>query len=426
MERVLECLSCAKVFPLEVTEFTCTCGGLLELRQPLVEIKGQQADWREVFRRRRLSNKPQDVSGVWRFRELLFEPPEVITRCEGNTRLYAAPKLAAELDLSVYFKHEGENPTGSFKDRGMTTAISAGRMLGCTQFICASTGNTSASLASYTAGAGLKGSVLIPEGKIAFGKLSQTLAYGARVLQIEGNFDLAMEIVRDLGRNFAENKIYLLNSLNPFRIEGQKTIFFELLEQLDYVPPDFIFVPAGNLGNTSALGKAILEAAELGLLTKKPRLVAVQAAGANPFYQYFQKGWRNFQPVKEPETVATAVRIGNPISYLRAQKVLLALDGLVLQATEEEILEAKAELDAAGIGCEPASACTLVGIKQLKEQGVLQAGQTVVGILTGNLLKDPETTLNYHLQRLAGIEAKFANQPHKIKASLSSVLQNLR
>lgn len=423
MERKLACLACGKTAPLNIPQFTCPCGGLFELQQPLAELK--KLDLKTLFESRKNSPEPADLSGVWRFRELLFDTPKIITRSEGNTRLYFAEQLSRALNLQIYCKHEGENPTGSFKDRGMTTALTASQMFGCQKFLCASTGNTSASLASYTASAGLTGNVLIPEGKIAFGKLSQTLAYGARVLQIDGNFDTAMSLVSQISQNFASNKIYLLNSVNPFRIEGQKTIFFELLEQLNYKPPDFIFVPAGNLGNTSALGKAILEAFELGLITRKPRLIAVQAAGANPFYQYFRKGWQDYQPVLNPETLATAIKIGNPISYPRAAKVLTALNGLVLEASENEILDAKATLDAAGIGCEPASACTLAGIRQLQKTNELKPGQTVVAILTGHLLKDPETTINYHLQKIPQLTIHKANQPRKISANLNSVLQNL-
>ena len=259
--------------------------------------------------------------------------------------------------------------------------------------------------------------------------MSQALAFGAKVLQVDGDFDAAMQLVNELGQRFdpanPSESVYVLNSVNPFRIEGQKTIVLEILQQLNWEAPDWIVLPAGNLGNTSAFGKAISEAFELGLISKKPRLAAIQAAGANPFFKYFESGWQKFEAVENPETIATAIKIGNPQSFLRAKRSIEATNGVVLEATEDEILDAKATIDAAGIGCEPASACSLAGIRQLVKSGEIKKGEKVVGILTGHLLKDPDTTVNYHTGKLTGIESKHANQPRQIKTSVDAVFESI-
>ncbi len=424
----LLCNSCQKEFALTENRVVCDCGGLLDLVQPLEELK--KLDLKKTFDARLGSRALPDGSGVWRFRELLFPAKKIISKWEGNTRLYFSEKISQEIGAEIFFKHEGENPSGSFKDRGMTAAITAGASAGCRNFVCASTGNTSASLASYCANAGLNGIVIIPEGKIAFGKLSQALAFGAKVLQIKGNFDAAMQLVNELSRKFdPENpseSVYILNSVNPFRVEGQKTIVLEILQQLNWEAPDWIVLPAGNLGNTSAFGKAIAEAFALGLIAKKPRIAAVQAAGANPFFKYFQSGWTKFEAVEDPETVATAIKIGNPQSYLRAKRAIETTDGVVLEASENEILDAKATIDAAGIGCEPASACSLAGIRQLVKSGEIKKGQKVVGVLTGHLLKDPDTTIDYHLGKLANVEINKANRPIAIEANVDAFLSAIR
>lgn len=423
----LSCITCQKTYEINDSRVICECGGLLDLQQDLDELK--QANLKETFESRLGSRELPDASGVWRYRELLFPAERIISRLEGNTRLYPAKKLSEELGIDLSFKHEGENPSGSFKDRGMVAAITAGVNIGCQNFVCASTGNTSASLASYASEAGVNGIVIIPEGKIAFGKLSQALAFGAKVLQVAGNFDVAMQLVNDLGKKFdpknPAESVYVLNSVNPFRVEGQKTIVLEILQQLHWEAPDWIVLPAGNLGNTSAFGKAISEAYELGLIEKKPRLASVQAAGADPFFKYYERGWENFQAVEDPETIATAIKIGNPQSYLRAKRSIEDTNGVVLEASEDEIMDAKAAIDASGIGCEPASACSLAGVRQLVKSGEIKAGEKVVGVLTGHLLKDPDATINYHTGKLDKIEIKHANQPQQIDASVEAVFKTL-
>jgi threonine synthase len=316
---------------------------------------------------------------------------------------------------ALFLKHEGENPTGSFKDRGMTVGVTQAKLLGARAVACASTGNTSASLAAYAALANIPALIFIPSGKIAAGKLAQALAYGAHTLQIQGDFDDAMNLVQQVCN---EMGVYLLNSLNPFRLEGQKSIPLEILQGFHWQAPDWIVLPAGNLGNTAAFGKALYEAQQLGLVDKVPRIAAVQAAGASPFYQSYQLGFAERKTMKA-ETIATAIRIGNPVSYERAIRTLDWLGGVVTTVTDQEIMDAKAVVDRAGIGCEPASAASVAGVRKLIAQGIIQPHETMVGILTGNLLKDPDATVDYHTGGWPN--AQFSNAPVQVEAGLAAV-----
>ncbi len=357
--------------------------------------------------------------GVWRFRELV--DPELpigaeVSLTEGDTPLLDCPTLADYCGLgNLSVKHEGRNPTGSFKDRGMTVAVSRARHAGARVLACASTGNTAASLAAYSARAGLRSVVVIPAQATASGKLSQAIAHGARVLQIEGDFDAAMRMVLDLAR---EGDLALVNSANPWRIEGQKTIVFELCAQLAWDPPDWLVFPAGNLGNAAAFGKALREARALGWIERTPRLVAVQAAGAAPFVTSFEAGFAPLQPVAA-ETLATAIRIGAPVSFHRAVRSLRETGGLAIAVDDAAILDAKAAVDRAGIGAEPASCASVAGTRALAARGTILPGERVVCLLTGHLLKDPETTRDYHLGRLA--PAPQANPPCRIPARLDAL-----
>jgi threonine synthase len=330
-------------------------------------------------------------SGVWRFRELLLSGRgALVSHPEGNTRLYRRDDLSRWAGVSdLALKHEGENPTGSFKDRGMTVAVTQAVRAGATALACASTGNTSASLAAYAAQAGVPALVFMPRAKVAAGKLAQALCYGARVLEVRGDFDACLRLVREAS---AELGLTLLNSVNPWRIEGQKTIVLEMLQQRGWEPPDWIVVPAGNLGNTAAFGKALVEARELGLISRLPRLAAVQAAGAAPFYHSFRTGFKRRFRVRA-ETVATAIRIGDPVSYERARAAIETTRGVVTEVSDDEILEAKRRIDASGLGCEPASAASLAGARRMRAEGVIGAGERVVCVLTGHLLKDPDAIL---------------------------------
>jgi threonine synthase len=330
---------------------------------------------------------------VWRFRELVMPDvtdSEVVTHPEGDTPLLARPAVTRWAGIDeLLLKHEGHNPTGSFKDRGMTVAVTQARRIGASAVACASTGNTSSSLAAYAAQAGLPAIVLVPAGKVSLGKLAQTVAYGARTLLVRGDFDdclrLAAEAVDHLG-------VYLANSINPYRLEGQKTIVLELLQQLAWQAPDWIVVPAGNLGNTAAFGMALRQARALGLIDRVPRLAAIQAAGAAPFAWSYREGFTERHTVRA-ETVATAIRIGDPASYERAVRAIRETNGVVIDVPDEEILEAKAAIDAAGVGCEPASAASVAGARRLARDGVIQPRDRVVAVLTGHILKDPDILL---------------------------------
>ena len=418
----LGCPVCGRTYPGDELRYRCECG------EPLDIIYSERpAVTRELFDGRLGERQAPLSSGVWRYRELLpaFEDRHIVSRPEGNTNLYrvGAGESGGLRRVGEYaglewlaLKHEGENPTGSFKDRGMTVGVSQAVRTGARAVACASTGNTSASLASYAAQAGLPCFVFVPEGNIALGKLAQTLAYGAVTLQVRGDFDSAMSLVQEA---CAELGIYLVNSVNPFRIEGQKSIGFELLQQLGWEPPDWIVLPAGNLGNTSALGKALLQARDLGLVDRLPRIASVQASGANPFFQSYRSGFSERFTVTA-HTVATAIKIGAPVSFARARRAIEATNGLVMQVPDEAILDAKAVIDRAGIGCEPASAASLAGARQLVRDGVIGAGERVACILTGHLLKDSDTTLDYHLGR-TGAAGSYANRPVVVDTNVEAV-----
>ena len=362
-------------------------------------------------------------SGVWRFRKLLpaIADEVIVTRNEGNTPLYWEQRLADYAGLGsgqFGLKHEGHNPTGSFKDRGMTVAVSHAMAAGARVVACASTGNTSASLGSYAAAAGIPALVLIPEGKISASKLGQTIAYGARVVQVEGDFDIALKLLRELTDQF---DVYLANSVNPFRPEGQKTIVFEILDELGWKAPDVIALPGGNLGNTAAFGKALSEAYQVGLLSNLPRLVTVQAEGAAPFAAYYESGFDRYEPV-QAETIATAIKIGNPASLARARRAIELTGGIVTAVSDDDLLDAKAIIDRVGIGCEPASAASLAGIRKLVARGDIAPDATVVGVATATILKDTDAIVRYHLEDDEQGEAQaLANRPVSIPADLDAL-----
>jgi threonine synthase len=410
--------ACAARFAITDVLYNCPqCGGLIEVVYP--DSHTAPSALKCTFRERRMSNAPLDASGVWRYRELfpfLENDAHVTTLREGNTPLFDFPASSnvakyAGLDR-IAFKHQGFNPTGSFKDNGMTCGVAQARALGMRRVACVSTGNTSASMAAYAAAAGLEALIFLPHGNISFGKLAQALEYGAKTLQVEANFDQILALVRVLAERLG---IYLLNSMNPFRIEGQKSIVFEMLDQRDWNPPDWIVLPGGNLGNTSAFGKALREARHAGLINMMPRLAVIQAEGAAPFYELFNSG-DDFHPVANPETLATAIRIGDPVSWPKALYEVRSSNGVVEKVSEQEIADAKAQIGLSGIGCEPASAATLAGIRKLTTNGVIQRGADVVAVLTGNLLKDPDYIYRYHTGELktpggVPIKSSYGNKP---------------
>jgi threonine synthase len=339
---------------------------------------------------RRASFDPADSSGVWRFREFLpdsYEKSGIVTLAEGNTSLLHGLRTAQWGGIRhLSFKHLGWNPTGSFKDLGMTVGMTEAKFTGARTVACASTGNTAASLAAYAARAGVTGRVYLPAGQASQNKLAQTLDFGAEIVEIEGSFDDALN--RLLETN--DPALYFLNSINPFRVEGQKTAMFELLEQLNWEVPDYLFVPGGNLGNSSAFGKAFEELRRFGFIDRVPRMVIVQAEGANPLFRMWASGESDLTPVTCPETRATAIRIGNPRSWKKALRGVQLTGGLVMDVSDEEIGEAKTLIGRDGIGCEPASATTLAGIRKLGKAGKLDRHARVVAVLTGHALKDTD------------------------------------
>jgi threonine synthase len=411
----LTCPGCGLYFNDRVLHSDCTnCGALLDL-DVNTELKGPQLA--KLFAQRSWQQVESERSGVWRYRELVLPTVaehEVVTFPEGNTPLIASKPLAEFAGLrSLNLKHEGMNPTGSFKDRGMTVAITQAKRIGARAVACASTGNTSASLAAYAARAELPAIVLIPSGKISTGKLAQTLAHGAKTIAVRGSFDDCLRLLREASEQLG---VYVVNSVNPFRLAGQRTIVFETLHQLGWQAPDWIALPAGNLGNTSAFGDALRLARQAGLINKVPRLLAVQAAGAAPFAHAFAThfGRGKHETVANPETVATAIRIGAPASWDRAVRAIEETRGVVMAVTDDEILDAKRAIDRAGVGCEPASAASLAGIRKLRAGGGMDSHERVVAVLTGHLLKDPAAIIDQDSSPVE-IEASVASLRHAME-----------
>lgn len=421
----LQCIdpSCRQRHSLAAREHHCeACGGLLDVEYELESL--DRAVAQALWQKRKSSPGVEDRSGVWRFRELLpfvgREKP-VVTLSEGNTPLIEAPRSAewaGGARLSV--KHQGANPTGSFKDLGMTACVTQAAVLGSRVVACASTGNTSASMSAYAVRAGMKAVVFVPAGKITAAKLAQALEFGATVIEIAGNFDRALELMRSLAREF---NLYLVNSLNPFRLEGQKTIVCEMLEQRGWRVPDYVVVPGGNLGNVSAMGKGLCELKRWGLIETLPRLVVTQAEGANPFYRMLASGATELIPIAQPQTDATAIRIGNPVNWKKALRAIRATDGLCESLSDDQIFAAKEALAKDGVGCEPASATTIAGVKKLRASGRIAEGADIVAVLTGNQLKDPESAMRHRNAAAAGQQRVSADADEsKLREALKRLL----
>ncbi len=400
---------------------------------------------------------PLCFSGVWRFRELLpFAPPEKIaTIGEGQTLLQPSASVAQFVGMApgcLYLQYEGMNPSGSFKDNGMTAAFTHARTIGARRAACASTGNTSASLALYCSVTDImKAVIFVGSGKIAYGKLSQALDYGALTVQIAGDFDDAMQRVKEVSEQLG---IYLVNSVNPFRLEGQKTIMFRVIEALKWETPDWIVVPGGNLGNASAFGKAFMELKHLGLIEQVPRLAVINAAGANTLYELYQNRglrWNGGAPNasivetyyaelnaehRRADTIASAIEINRPVNLMKCLRALEFCDGVVREVSDQEILDAKAKVGAGGLGCEPASAASVAGAKLLVEQGIIGRNDRVVCILTGHQLKDPTATVAYHgtdqekfnevLGRRGVKRATFANRAVEVSNDLDEIMRAIQ
>lgn len=402
----LKCVNCGETYDTEHTAYSCaSCGSLLSVEYHYAKLP-RNLD--EVWGSRSLS--------VWKYRELLpaIDQSKIVTLGEGGTNLHYCRRLASKLGLSgVYVKNEGENPTGSFKDRGMTVGVTKALELGIERVACASTGNTSASLAAYAAKSGIKCSILIPSGKVAFGKLTQAIVHGAEIIQIHGNFDDALRVVMKL---CAKHPIYLLNSVNPYRLEGQKTIAFELVDQFNLARaiPDKVILPVGNAGNISAIWKGFTELDHINMIQNLPQMIGVQAEGAAPITNAVKGGKEVIEPITSPETVATAIRIGAPVNWRKALKAIRESKGLAETVSDEEIIKAQKLLASyEGLFVEPASAASIAGLIKLTKSGKIDKKENVVCITTGHGLKDPEIII------------KKYPKPVKAEADLSSIEQVL-
>jgi threonine synthase len=432
--------SCGATYGISERIYVCArCQGPLEIDvQPNTAMDAAKLP--ALWESRRSSSSAEDRSGVWRFREMLPFPGtmRIVTLVEGNTPLYDAPRCAEYVGLrALRLKHQGCNPTGSFKDTGMTSAVTQAVLLGARAAICASTGNTAASLAAYSARAGLQCAILVPQGQITAAKLAQSMDYGATVCEIDGNFDDCMRLIHDVSD---EPSVYVANSINPFRIEGQKTVAFELMEQCGWRVPNHVVVPGGNLGNSTALGKGFEELKALGLIDRLPKVSVIQAEGAAPFAALFAEMSRR-EAVGEsnlpdhivmephPQTLATAIKIGAPVSWKKSLRAVLHSGGRVITVSEQEIADAKAMIGRDGIGCEPASATTVAGIRKLAAAGKIGRDESVVAVLTGHVLKDPDYVNNYHRGTLALgkslITGAFRNDPKRVAANKSAILNLL-
>lgn len=433
--------ACAATFDIGEVLYACPkCGSLLDVRYDW--SRSGVPDSLHFFSLRRGNKEcPADASGVWRFRELLPLAPsdDLVTIGEGRTLLHPADQLAAVSSGrpgTLFLQYEGFNPSGSFKDNGMAAGFTIARRLGRARVACASTGNTSASLALFasqtrlTDGTPMQAVIFVGSGKIAQGKLAQALDHGACTLQIDGDFDVCMDSVRHSADRY---NLYLMNSINPFRLEGQKSIIYRVLEELGGEVPDWIIVPGGNLGNSSAFGKALMELRELGLIPRLPRLAIINAAGANPLYELvnelgvcFRAGAPDTEAIRgyfskrraagrKAHTLASAIEIGQPVNLLKALRALEALDGIVRQVSDAEIMDAKALVGRHGYGCEPASAASVAGYFLLRREGMMAPSDRVVCILTGHVLKDSDATVRYHAQPPAPIDGqRWANPPRRV------------
>lgn len=429
----LNCISCHEKYNPDKPLYNCLeCGDILDVVYDFKKIRIgslSNTEMKNIWRLRRISNLIEDRSGVWRFREFipfLKNKNDMVTLGEGRTPLFEAPFTAKYVGINdLKLKHQGiNNPTASFKDTGMSAAISKAKSMNMQAVVCASTGNTSASMAAFAKRAGILPIVIIPAGQIAYGKLSQALEFGALTMQIKGDFDEAMKLVMQV---CPEINVYVVNSINPFRIEGQKTIVPELLEELDWHIPDRVVVPGGNLGHAASIAKGLSELKQLGFIDKLPKLTIVQAAGSDPLYRTITSDTPDeFISVHHPKTLATAIKIGNPISYKKALKGIVETDGWITHVTEQEIADAKAVVGRDGIGCEPASAVTVAGIRKLVEEGTdgpIDPKEKVVAILTGNLLKDPDYTVLYHTDQLSEefeLTTKITSRGKKIKSTFKN------
>lgn len=444
---------CGGTSSLDDTTFHCPkCGNLMDVAYDWNKCR-PPSDLREFAQKWTRRNEPLEFSGVWRFRELFpfADDEKILTIGEGQTLCQKSDYVARFTGMNngrVHLQYEGMNPSGSFKDNGMTAAFAHARMVGARRAACASTGNTSASLSIYCAASDLRAIIFIGSGKISYGKLAQALDHGALTVQIAGDFDDALARVQQVSKQLG---IYLVNSINPFRLEGQKTIMYRVLEALNWEVPDWILVPGGNLGNSSAFGKAFIELMELGLIKRCPRIAIINAAGADTFFQLYERQnlrWNSghYQSTMvdsymrgldasnaRADTIASAIEINRPVNLPKALRTLERCGGLVREVTDQEIMDAKAKIAAGGLGCEPASAASVAGLKKLRAEGIIGADERVACILTAHQLKDPTATVAYHsadpkmfeeiLGKRGVRRANYANRAVQVPNDLDEIIK---
>jgi threonine synthase len=425
-----ECVrGCGHRYPIYNVIYHCEdCGGLLDVTHDLEALKDRSAsEWQALFEQRTHSGPWPYGSGVWGKKEWVcpqIDDANVVSLGEGNTTLLHVERLGREADLpNLWVKQCGTSHSGSFKDLGMTVLVSAVRQMiadgkPIRAVACASTGDTSAALAAYCAAAGIPAIVFLPRGRVSTAQLVQPIANGALVLALDTDFDGCMRIVQQVS---ADHTIYLANSMNSLRIEGQKTVAIEIAQQLGWEPPDWVVIPAGNLGNVSALGRGFLMMKELGLISRLPRIVCAQAENANPLYLSYLTGFKEYRPVPAQKTQASAIQIGAPVSYERAVKVLQAFEGVVEQASENELANAAARADRAGLYCCPQTGVALAVLFKLVERREILPQDRVVLISTAHGLKFTGFKVGYHEGTLAQVVAHHANPPLELPADCAAV-----
>lgn len=417
-----ECFSgCGVRYPLDEVVYRCgKCGGLLEVRHDIDALRARPAaEWKALF-----ESRERRESGVWSKREVVL--PEIaeeniVSLGEGNSPLLASKALARELEVEdLRIKQCGTSHTGSFKDLGMTVLVSMVQQIRSKvrAVACASTGDTSAALSAYSAAAGIPSIVFLPKDKVSIAQLIQPLANGAITLSIDTDFDGCMKIVQEITR---DGSIYLANSMNSLRIEGQKTISYEIAEQLGWTVPDFIVVPGGNLGNVSAIAGGFLQMRDMGLVDRVPRLVCAQTAQANPLYRAYLRGFEDFQPMVAGETLATAIRIGNPVSYPKAVRAIKATNGIVAEVTEAELAEAAGYVDRFGFFNDPQTGVALGATIQLVKAGTIPRNSKIVVVSTAHGLKFVDFKLRFHRGELPGTDSRFSNLPIEVPSNVDAI-----
>ncbi len=429
----LECIRCGRRYSIFDSVYQCeTCGGLLNVRHDIEALRDRTpAEWIQLFESRTRTTEWPYGSGVWGKKEWVcpeVDNENVVSMYEGHTNSFWAARLGEEIGVEdLWVKLCGNSHTGSFKDLGMTVLVSVVRQMiadgrPIRAVACASTGDTSAALAAYAAAAGIPAIVLLPKGKVSTAQLIQPIANSAKVLALDTDFDGCMDIVKRIAQ---DPEIYLANSMNPLRMEGQKTVAFEIVQQFDWQVPDWIIIPVGNLGNVSALGEGFLMMKALGIIDRLPRIACAQSARANPLYLSYQTGFKEFHPVKAQQTLASAIQIGNPVSYERAVKVLSQFNGIVDQATEDELANAAARADRTGMYSCPHTGVALAVLFKMVARGDIQPDDRVVVISTAHGLKFTDFKVGYHNGTLPDVVSRYRNPPVELPADYDTVRRTI-